>query len=109
ADEEPVQKGKRVKRSAKKSSTTPAAGIVFRETLVNSKSTGKEKVYVSRGKGIDLLSEGNDEDDSNNKQKACDKGSGQENASEEQESDSEQDEESEDDNQEEEEIDQENK
>ncbi|GJZ82270.1 hypothetical protein Tco_0647443 [Tanacetum coccineum] len=57
ADEEPVQKGKRVKRSAKKSSTTPAAGIVFRETPVKTKSTGKEKVDVLRGKGIDLLSE----------------------------------------------------
>ncbi|GJZ04742.1 hypothetical protein Tco_0538017 [Tanacetum coccineum] len=56
-DEEPVQKGKRVKRSAKKSSTTPAAGIVIRETPVKTKSTGKEKVDVSRGKGIDLLSE----------------------------------------------------
>ncbi|GJY84786.1 hypothetical protein Tco_0498812 [Tanacetum coccineum] len=56
-DEEPVQKGKRVKRSAKKSSTTLAAGIVFRETLVKTKSKGKEKVDVSRGKGIDLLSE----------------------------------------------------
>ncbi|GJU83043.1 hypothetical protein Tco_1285408 [Tanacetum coccineum] len=50
ADEEPVQKGKRVKRSAKKSSTTPAACIVFRETLVKTKSTGKEKVGVLRGK-----------------------------------------------------------
>ncbi|GJS80872.1 hypothetical protein Tco_0747413, partial [Tanacetum coccineum] len=57
ADEEPVQKVKRVKRSAKKYSTTLAAGIVFRETLVKTKSTGKEKVDVSRGKGIDLLSE----------------------------------------------------
>ncbi|GKC11625.1 hypothetical protein Tco_1008407 [Tanacetum coccineum] len=57
ADEEPVQKGKRVKRYAKKSSTTPAAGIVFRETPVKTKSTGKEKVDVSRRKGIDLLSE----------------------------------------------------
>ncbi|GJY83385.1 retrovirus-related pol polyprotein from transposon TNT 1-94 [Tanacetum coccineum] len=57
ADEEPVQKGKRVKRSAKKSSTTPAAGIVIRETLVKTKSTGKEKVDVTRGKGIELLSE----------------------------------------------------
>ncbi|GJW36142.1 hypothetical protein Tco_0059062 [Tanacetum coccineum] len=56
-DEEPVQKGKRVKRSAKKSSTTPASGIVIRETPVKTKSTGKEKVDVSRGNGIDLLSE----------------------------------------------------
>ncbi|GKF55577.1 hypothetical protein Tco_0165917, partial [Tanacetum coccineum] len=53
----PVQKGKRVKRYAKKSSTTPAAGIVIRETLVKTKSTGKEKVNVSHGKGIELLSE----------------------------------------------------
>ncbi|GJV23408.1 hypothetical protein Tco_1376103 [Tanacetum coccineum] len=50
ADEEPVQKGKRVKRSAKKSSTTPAAGIVIRETPVKTKSKGKEKVDVSCGK-----------------------------------------------------------
>ncbi|GJZ78342.1 hypothetical protein Tco_0643014, partial [Tanacetum coccineum] len=57
ADEEPVQKGKRVKRSAKKSSTTPAAGIVIRETPVKTKSTGKEKVDVTHGKGIELLSE----------------------------------------------------
>ncbi|GJT40848.1 retrovirus-related pol polyprotein from transposon TNT 1-94 [Tanacetum coccineum] len=55
ADEEPVQKGKRVKRSAKKSLTTPAAGIVIRETPVKTKSTGKEKVDVSRGKGSVML------------------------------------------------------
>ncbi|GJU97441.1 hypothetical protein Tco_1326712 [Tanacetum coccineum] len=57
ADEEPVQKGKRVKRSAKKYSTTPVAGIVIRETPVKTKSTGKEKVDVPRGKDIELLSE----------------------------------------------------
>ncbi|GKD19299.1 hypothetical protein Tco_1208457 [Tanacetum coccineum] len=57
ADEEPIQKGKRVKRSAKKSSTTPAAGIIIKETPVKTKYTRKEKVDVSRGKGIDLLSE----------------------------------------------------
>ncbi|GJU14796.1 hypothetical protein Tco_1142762 [Tanacetum coccineum] len=57
ADEEPVQKGKRVKRSAKKSSTTPATGIVIKETPIKTKSTGKEKVDVPRGKGIELLSE----------------------------------------------------
>ncbi|GKB76845.1 hypothetical protein Tco_0943740 [Tanacetum coccineum] len=56
-DEEPIQKGKRVTRSAKKSSTTLAACIVIRETPVKAKSTGKEKVDVSRGKGSDLLSE----------------------------------------------------
>ncbi|GJV62330.1 hypothetical protein Tco_1468430 [Tanacetum coccineum] len=57
ADEEPIQKGKQVQRSAKKFSTTPAAGIVIRETPVKTKSTRKEKVDVSRGKGIELLSE----------------------------------------------------
>ncbi|GJW88089.1 hypothetical protein Tco_0163429 [Tanacetum coccineum] len=182
-DEEPVTKGKRVKRSVKKSSTKPATGIVIREPPVEAKSKGKEKekVDVAHGKGIELLSKvvltkkaqrkevrkkslryfhmthpsgsgtgaenplsvekitptvtsegtgdkpgvpdvteddstesefgswGNDEDDNNNKQKASDEGSGQENESEEQEFDSEQDEESNDDNQEEEEVDQENK
>ncbi|GKB33299.1 hypothetical protein Tco_0872700 [Tanacetum coccineum] len=58
-DEEPVQKGKRVKRPAKKSTTKPTAGVVIREVLVEtkSKSKEKEKVDVSRGKGIELLSE----------------------------------------------------
>ncbi|GKD45440.1 hypothetical protein Tco_1270085 [Tanacetum coccineum] len=58
-DEEPVQKGKRVKRSAKKSTTTPAAGIVIRKAHVETKSKRKEKekVDVARGKGIELLSE----------------------------------------------------
>ncbi|GJZ32218.1 hypothetical protein Tco_0577654 [Tanacetum coccineum] len=121
ADEEPVQKGKRVNRSAKKSSTTPAAGIVFRETPVKTKSTGKEKVDVSHGKVAEIppsvekitptiTSEGTGDkpgvpDDTNNEQEASDEGSGQENESEEQESDSEQDDESDDDNQEEEEVD----
>ncbi|GJY51203.1 hypothetical protein Tco_0442050 [Tanacetum coccineum] len=58
-DEEPVTKGKRVKRSVKKSSTKPATGIVIREPPVETKSKGKEKekVDVARGKGIELLSE----------------------------------------------------
>ncbi|GKA46913.1 hypothetical protein Tco_0739796 [Tanacetum coccineum] len=58
-DKEPVQKGKRVKRPAKKSTTKPAAGVVIREALVEtkSKSKEKEKVDVTRGKGIELLSE----------------------------------------------------
>ncbi|GJX45013.1 hypothetical protein Tco_0261689 [Tanacetum coccineum] len=58
-DEEPVQKGKRVKRPAKKSTNKPAAGVVIREALVEtkSKSKEKEKVDVTRGKGIELLSE----------------------------------------------------
>ncbi|GKB01050.1 hypothetical protein Tco_0829094 [Tanacetum coccineum] len=58
-DEEPVQKGKRVKRPAKKSTTKPAAGVVIREAPMEtkSKSKEKEKVDVTRGKGIELLSE----------------------------------------------------
>ncbi|GJT52567.1 hypothetical protein Tco_0978724 [Tanacetum coccineum] len=62
-DEELVTKGKRVKRSVKKSSTKPTTGIVIREPLVETKSKGKEKekekekVDVARGKGIELLSE----------------------------------------------------
>nr|GEX96743.1 hypothetical protein [Tanacetum cinerariifolium] len=57
ADEEPVQKGKRVKRSAKKSLTTPTTCIVIREPLVETQSKRKEKMDVARGKGINLLSE----------------------------------------------------
>nr|GFA24151.1 hypothetical protein [Tanacetum cinerariifolium] len=57
ADEEPIQKGKRVKRSAKKSSTTPTIGIVIKEPPVETRSKRKEKMDVARGKGIDLLSE----------------------------------------------------
>ncbi|GKG40233.1 hypothetical protein Tco_0467010, partial [Tanacetum coccineum] len=43
-DEEHVQKGKRVKRPAKKSTTTPATGIVIRETPVQPKSKERKKV-----------------------------------------------------------------
>ncbi|GJT64636.1 hypothetical protein Tco_1016116 [Tanacetum coccineum] len=56
-DEEPVIKGKRVKKSIKKSTTKPATGIVIREPPVETKSKRKEKVDVNHGKGIDLLSE----------------------------------------------------
>ncbi|GKF39958.1 hypothetical protein Tco_0120019 [Tanacetum coccineum] len=58
-DEEPVQKGKRVKRPAKKSTNKPTAGVVIREAPVETKSKSKEKemVEVTRGKGIELLSE----------------------------------------------------
>ncbi|GKD55766.1 hypothetical protein Tco_1289153 [Tanacetum coccineum] len=58
-DEEPVTKGKRVKRSVKKSSTKPATGVVIREAHVEikSKSKEKEKVDVTCGKGIEFLSE----------------------------------------------------
>nr|GEY26079.1 hypothetical protein [Tanacetum cinerariifolium] len=55
-DGEPVIKGKRVKRSFKKSSTKPATGIVIRKTPVETKFKRKEEVDVTRGKGIDLLS-----------------------------------------------------
>ncbi|GJY52783.1 hypothetical protein Tco_0444447 [Tanacetum coccineum] len=56
-DKEPVQKGKRVKRPAKKSTTTPAVGIIIREAPVETKSKRnvKEKVDVAHGKGIELL------------------------------------------------------
>nr|GEU53030.1 retrovirus-related Pol polyprotein from transposon TNT 1-94 [Tanacetum cinerariifolium] len=57
ADEEPVQKGKRVKRPGKKSSTTPTTGIVIKEPPVETQSKSKEKVDVTHGKGINLLSE----------------------------------------------------
>ncbi|GJS95493.1 hypothetical protein Tco_0802461 [Tanacetum coccineum] len=62
-DEEPITKGKRVKRAAKKSTTKPAAGVVIREALVETKSKNKEKekekekVDVTHGKGIELLFE----------------------------------------------------
>nr|GEX88969.1 hypothetical protein [Tanacetum cinerariifolium] len=51
------EKGKRVKRSAKKSSTTPTIGIVIREPPAKTQSKRKEKVDVAHGKGIDMLSE----------------------------------------------------
>ncbi|GJW75957.1 hypothetical protein Tco_0137639 [Tanacetum coccineum] len=58
-DEEPVTKSKRVKRSVKQSSTKPAAGVVIREAPMEtkSKSKEKEKVDVTHGKGIELLSD----------------------------------------------------
>nr|GEZ24938.1 hypothetical protein [Tanacetum cinerariifolium] len=56
ADEEPVQKGKRVKRSSKKSLTTLTTCIVIKEPYVETQSKRKEKVDVACGKGIDLLS-----------------------------------------------------
>ncbi|GJT10178.1 hypothetical protein Tco_0857220 [Tanacetum coccineum] len=54
-DEEPVQKGKRVKRPAKKSKTTPTAGIVIKKTPMETNSKRKQKVDVARGKGIELI------------------------------------------------------
>nr|GEV78926.1 hypothetical protein [Tanacetum cinerariifolium] len=57
ADEEHVHKGKRVKRSTKKSLTTPTTCIVIKVPPVETQSKRKEKVDVAHGKGIDLLSE----------------------------------------------------
>nr|GEV16096.1 ABC transporter B family member 25, mitochondrial-like [Tanacetum cinerariifolium] len=56
-DKELVSKGKRIKRSGKKSSTKPTTGIVIREPSVETKSKRKEKVDVTHGKGIKLLYE----------------------------------------------------
>ncbi|GKF28548.1 hypothetical protein Tco_0094890 [Tanacetum coccineum] len=55
----PPKKSKRVKRAAKKSSTTPAAGIVIREPTAKTKSKRKEKekVDIAHDKGIELLSD----------------------------------------------------
>nr|GEZ89674.1 hypothetical protein [Tanacetum cinerariifolium] len=56
-DEEAITKGKRIRRCVKKSSTKPATCIVIREPHVETKFKRKEKVDVTRGKGIKLLSE----------------------------------------------------
>ncbi|GJU93630.1 hypothetical protein Tco_1318386, partial [Tanacetum coccineum] len=53
--EEPTRKSKRVKRPAKKSTKAPARGVVIRETPEMPLSKKKEKVDVTRGKGIELL------------------------------------------------------
>ncbi|GJV13044.1 hypothetical protein Tco_1354585 [Tanacetum coccineum] len=55
--EEPTGKLKRVKRPAKKSTKAPAIGVVIRETPKIPVSKKKEKVDVTRGKGIKLLSQ----------------------------------------------------
>nr|GEZ54867.1 hypothetical protein [Tanacetum cinerariifolium] len=110
ADEEPIQKEKRVKRSAKKSLTTLTIGIVIREPPVETQSKRKEKkssdekitppvtsdgtgdkpgvLDVTKDESTESESEswGNDDDDSNDEE-----GSERENDSEEHESDSEQD------------------
>nr|GEZ06504.1 hypothetical protein [Tanacetum cinerariifolium] len=56
ADEEPIIKGKRVKRLAKNSTTALATCIIIREPSVETQSKRKEKVDVAHGKGINLLS-----------------------------------------------------
>nr|GEU38659.1 retrotransposon protein, putative, unclassified [Tanacetum cinerariifolium] len=55
--ETPIGKSKRVKRPAKKSTETPARGVVIRETPEMTLTKKKEKVDVTRGKGIKLLSQ----------------------------------------------------
>ncbi|GKE60000.1 hypothetical protein Tco_1510367, partial [Tanacetum coccineum] len=55
--EEPTGKSKRVKRPAKKTTKAPTRGVVFRETPEIPVSKKKEKVDVTRGKGIKLLSQ----------------------------------------------------
>nr|GEU34854.1 hypothetical protein [Tanacetum cinerariifolium] len=55
--ETPTRKSKRVKTPAKKSTKTPARGVVIRETLEMPLTKKKEKVDVTHGKGIELLSQ----------------------------------------------------
>ncbi|GJZ01907.1 hypothetical protein Tco_0519868 [Tanacetum coccineum] len=54
---EPTQKGKRVKRPAKKATTAPTTGVVIRDTPGKSVSKKKAPVKTDRGKGIGLLSD----------------------------------------------------
>ncbi|GJT40498.1 hypothetical protein Tco_0940363 [Tanacetum coccineum] len=54
---EPTGKSKRVKRHAKKSTKAPARGVIIRETPEMPLYKKKEKVDVTRGKGIKLLSQ----------------------------------------------------
>nr|GEU62616.1 hypothetical protein [Tanacetum cinerariifolium] len=55
--ETPAGKSKRVKRPAKKSTETPARGVVIKETPEIPLTKKKEKVDVTRGKGIKILSQ----------------------------------------------------
>ncbi|GJY55741.1 hypothetical protein Tco_0454856 [Tanacetum coccineum] len=54
---EPMRKSKRVKRPAKKTTKDPARGVIIRETPEILVSKKKEKVDITRGKGIELLSQ----------------------------------------------------
>nr|GEU50123.1 hypothetical protein [Tanacetum cinerariifolium] len=62
ADEEPVQKGKRVKKSAKKSSTTPTTGIVIKEPPVETQSK-KQKSNDENNSNKDKDEENKSDDD----------------------------------------------
>nr|GEV12788.1 NADH dehydrogenase subunit 2, mitochondrial [Tanacetum cinerariifolium] len=55
--ETPTGKSKRIKRHAKKSTETPARGVVIKETPEMPLTKKKKKVDVTRGKGIELLSQ----------------------------------------------------
>nr|GEU50840.1 hypothetical protein [Tanacetum cinerariifolium] len=55
--EAPMGQSKRVKRHAKKSNETPERGVVIRETPEMPLTKKKEKVDVTRSKGIELLSQ----------------------------------------------------
>ncbi|GJS67240.1 hypothetical protein Tco_0681804 [Tanacetum coccineum] len=54
---EPTQKGKRVKRPAKKATTVLTTGVVIRDTSDKSVSKNKAPAKIGRGKGIELLSD----------------------------------------------------
>ncbi|GJT58260.1 hypothetical protein Tco_0993314 [Tanacetum coccineum] len=54
---EPVKKAKRVKRPTKKSTTTPTAGVVIRDTPGVSVSKKKAPAKADRSKGIEILSD----------------------------------------------------
>ncbi|GKC75139.1 hypothetical protein Tco_1125913 [Tanacetum coccineum] len=51
-DEEPVTKGKRVKRPTKKSTTKPAAGVIIREAHVETKSKKEAQMKEVRKKSL---------------------------------------------------------
>ncbi|GJT21213.1 hypothetical protein Tco_0891150 [Tanacetum coccineum] len=55
-EEEPVEKPKRAKKHAKKSTTVPTAGVVIRDTASVIVSKKKTPTKVDNGKGMDLLS-----------------------------------------------------
>ncbi|GKD51590.1 hypothetical protein Tco_1280566 [Tanacetum coccineum] len=54
---EPVKKAKRVKRAAKKSTTTPITGVIISDTPGVSVSKKKAPAKADKGKGIELLSD----------------------------------------------------
>ncbi|GJW53669.1 hypothetical protein Tco_0097754 [Tanacetum coccineum] len=56
-EEEPVEKPKRAKKPAKKSTTMPTAGVVIRDTPGVFVLKKKAPTKVDRGKGMDLISE----------------------------------------------------